>query len=62
MTTVRILPSFEAVDAHDGGDLCDEHLLNLRHSLQLWGYVARVHVVVGGEGLGYFCRRCNGTV
>ena len=33
--TVRILPSLEAVDAHDGGDLGDEHLLNLRHSLQL---------------------------
>ena len=33
MTTVRILPSLEAVDAHDGGNLGDEHLLNLRHSL-----------------------------
>ena len=50
VTTVRILPSLEAVDAHDGGDLGDEHLLNLRHSLQLWGHVSRVHVVVGGEG------------
>ena len=52
VTTVRILLSLEAVDAHDGGDLGDEHLLNLRHSLQLWGYVSRVHVVVGGEGFG----------
>ena len=49
VTAVRILPSPEAVD---GGDLCDEHLLNLQHSLQLWGYVSRVHVVVGGEGFG----------
>ena len=52
VTTVRILPSLEAVDAHDGGDLGDEYLLNLRHSLQLWGYVSRVHIVVGGEGFG----------
>ena len=52
VTTVRILPSLEAVDAHDGGDLGDEHLLNLRHFLQLWGYVPRVHVVVGGEAFG----------
>ena len=52
VTTVRILPSLEAVDAHHGGDLCDEHLLNLRHSLQLLGYISRVHVVVGGEGFG----------
>ena len=52
VTTVRILPSLEAVDAHDGSDLGDEHLLNLRHSLQLWGYISRVHVVVGGEGFG----------
>ena len=52
VTTVRILPSLEVVDAHDGDDLGDEHLLNLRHSLQLWGYVSRVHVVVGGEGFG----------
>ena len=50
VTTVRILPSLEAVDAHDG--LGDEHLLNLRHSFQLWGYVSRVHIVVGGEGFG----------
>ena len=49
---MRILPSLEAVDAHDGGDLGDEHLLNLRHSLHLWGPVSRVHVVVGGEGFG----------
>ena len=49
-TTVRILPSLEAVDAHDGDELGDEHLLSLHHSLQLWGYVSRVHVVVGGEG------------
>ena len=52
VTTVRILPSLEAVDAHDGGDLCDEHLLKLRHSLQLLGYISRVYVVVGGEGFG----------
>ena len=52
VTTVRILPSLEAVDAHDGGNLGDEHLLNLRHSLHLWGYVSRVHVVAGGEGFG----------
>ena len=52
VTTVRILPSIEAVDAHDGVDLGDEHLLNLRHSLQLWGYVSRVHVAVGGEDFG----------
>ena len=52
VTTVRILPSLEAVDAHDGGDLGEEHLLNLGHSLQLWGYISRVHVVVGGEGFG----------
>ena len=26
VTTVCILPSFEAVDTHDRGDLCDEHL------------------------------------
>ena len=50
VTTVCILPSLEAVDAHDGGDLGDEHLLNFRHSLQSWGYVSRVNVVVGGEG------------
>ena len=49
-TTVRILPSLEAVDAHDGDELGDEHSLNSHHSLQLWGYVSRVHVVVGGEG------------
>ena len=54
MTTVRILPSLEAVDAHDGGDLCDEHLLNLRHSLQLWGYVSRLHVAVGRKRFGGF--------
>ena len=52
VTTVRILASLEVVDAHDGGDLCDEHLLNLRHSLQLLGYISRVHVVVGREGFG----------
>ena len=52
VTTVRILPFLGAVDAHDGGDLGDEHLLNLRHSLQLWGYVSGVHVVVGGEDFG----------
>ena len=52
VTTVRILLSLEAVDAHDGGRLGDEHLLNLRHFLQLWGYIFRVHVVVGGEGFG----------
>ena len=53
VTTVRILPSLEAVDAHDGGgDLGEEHLPNLGHSLQLWGYISRVHVVVGGEGFG----------
>ena len=52
VTTVHILPSLEAIDAHDGGDLCGEHLLNLRHSLQLWGNVSRVYVVVGGEGFG----------
>ena len=37
VTTVRILPSLEAVDAHDGSNFGDEHLLNLRHSLHLWG-------------------------
>ena len=52
VTNVRILPSLEPVDAHDKGVLGDEHLLNLRHSLQLWGYVSRVHIVVGGEGFG----------
>ena len=53
VTTVRILPSLEAVDAHDGGDLGDEHhLLNFRQSLQLWGYISRVHVIVGREGFG----------
>ena len=52
VTTVRILPSLEAVDAHDGGDYDDEHLLNMRHSLELWGYISRAHVVVGGEGFG----------
>ena len=52
VTTARILPSLEAVDAHDGGDVGDEHLLNLRHSLQMWGYVSRVHVAVGGEDFG----------
>ena len=52
VTTVRILPSLEAVDAHDGGDFGDEDLLNLRHFLQLWGYVSRVHVGVGGEDFG----------
>ena len=52
MATVRILPSLETVDAHGGGDLGDQHLFNLRHSLQLSGYVSRVHVVVGGEGFG----------
>ena len=50
MITVRILLSLEAVDAHDGGGLGDEHLLNLRYFLQLCGYIFRVHVVVGGEG------------
>ena len=35
VTTVRILPSLEAVDAHDGRDLADEYLLNLRYSLYL---------------------------
>ena len=43
VTTVHILPSLEAIDAHDGGDLCGEHLLNLRHSLQLWGNVCLHH-------------------
>ena len=52
VTTVRILPSLEAADAHDGDDVGDEHMLNLRHSLHLWGYVSRIHVFVGGEGLG----------
>ena len=52
VTTVRILPSLQAVDAHDGGSLSSEYLLNLRHFLQLWGYIFRVHVVVGGEGFG----------
>ena len=52
VTTVRILPFLEAIDAYDGGDLGDEHLLNLRHSLQLWGYISRVHVVVSGEDFG----------
>ena len=52
VTTVPTLPSLEAVDAHDGGDLGNEHLHNLRHTLQLWGYISRVHVVVGGEGFG----------
>ena len=49
MTTVRILPSLEARDKHDGGDLGGEHLPNLCNSLHLWGD-SRVHVVVGGEG------------
>ena len=35
VTTVHILPPLEAVEPHDGGDLCDELLLNLRHSFQL---------------------------
>ena len=52
VTTVRILLSLEAVDAHDGGYYDDEHLLNMRHSLQLWGYISRAHVVVGGEDFG----------
>ena len=52
VTTVRILPSLEAVDANNGGDLGNKHLLNLRHSLHLWGHVSRVHVVVVGEGFG----------
>ena len=52
VTTVRILLSLEAVEPHDGGDLCDEHLLNSRHSLQLWGCVSRVHAAVGGKGFG----------
>ena len=52
VTTVRILLTLEAGDAHNGGDLGDEHLLNLRHSRQLWGYISRVHVVVGEEGFG----------
>ena len=47
---MRKLPSLEAVNAHDGGDLGAEYLLNLRHSLHLWGHIYRVHVVVGGEG------------
>ena len=52
VTTVCILPSLETVDAYDGGDLGDGHLLNLHHSLHLWGHVARVHVVVDGKGFG----------
>ena len=52
VTTVRVLPSLEVVDAHDGGDLRDEHLLNLRHSLHLWAHVSRVYVFVGGKGFG----------
>ena len=52
VTTVRILPPLETVDAHDGGSLGDEDLLNLRHFLQLWGYIFSVPVVVGGEGFG----------
>ena len=52
VTTVRMLPSLQAVDAHDGGSLGSEYLLNLRHFLQLWGYIFRVHVVVGGEDFG----------
>ena len=61
VTTVRILPSLEAVDAHDGGDLGDEHLLNLRHSLQLF-----VGVRLQGpcrcrwrRFWGSSCRRCS---
>ena len=50
--TVHILPSLEVVDGHDGGDLGDDHLLNLRHSLHLRGHVSRLHVAVGGEGFG----------
>ena len=49
---MRILFSLEAVDAYDGGGLGDGHLLNLRHFLQLWGYIVRVHVVVGGDSFG----------
>ena len=52
VTTVRIRPFLEAVESHDGGDLCDENLLNLRHSLQLWRCVSRVHAVVGGKDFG----------
>ena len=52
VTTVRILPSLEAVDVYNGGDLCDEHLLNLHHLLQLSRYVSRVHIIVGGESFG----------
>ena len=32
VTTVRILPSLEAVDAHDGDDLGDEHLCAISSS------------------------------
>ena len=49
---MRILLSLEAVDAHDEGGLGDEHLPNLRQFLQLWGYIFRVHAVVGGEIFG----------
>ena len=52
VATVGILPSLEAVDAHNGGDLGDEHLLNFGYSLHTWVHVSRVHVVVGGEGFG----------
>ena len=52
VTTGRTLPSLEARGAHDRGDLGDEDLLRLRHSLHLWGHVSRVHAVVGGEGFG----------
>ena len=58
VTTVRILPSLEAVDVYNGTDLCDEHLLNLHHFNQLSEYVSRVHVIVmslsAEKALGFF--------
>ena len=64
VTTVRILPSLKAVDAHDGGDLGDEHLLNLRHSLKALGFflspLQRLHLCVCGRAR-YRKPKCAGS-
>ena len=60
MTTVRILPFLEAVEPHDGGEVCDEHLLNLRHSLQLWGASPGSMSLSAEKALGFFLSPLQG--
>ena len=52
VTTVRILPSLEAVDAHDGATLAMSICSTCVIPCSCGGYVSRVHVAVGREDFG----------